>query len=67
MLGRFAFDVRGLVGEVPAGGMNALAAGVENRGDRMLGEPVDLEIGVQLAKLVGDGPVALGVTETDGR
>ena len=35
-------------------GMDALAARLEHRGDRVLREPVDLEIGMELAQLVGD-------------
>ena len=37
------------------------------RGHRVLREPVDLEVGMQLAQLVGDGGVALGVAEADRR
>ena len=47
--------------------MDALAARLEHRGDRVLREPVDLEVGVQLAQLVGDRDVALGVAEPDRR
>lgn len=36
------FDVRGLVGELTAGGVDRLARLLEHTGDRMLGEPVDL-------------------------
>ncbi len=32
----------------------------------MLGEPVDLEVRVELAQLVSDGDIAQGVAETDG-
>jgi hypothetical protein len=32
----------------------------------MLSEPVDLEVGVKLAQLVGDRGVALRVAEPDG-
>ena len=47
--------------------MHALARGVERRGDGVLREPVDLEIGVQAAQLAGDRDVAPGVTEPDRR
>jgi hypothetical protein len=33
----------------------------------MLGEPVDLEVGMQRPQRVGDGDIALRVTESDGR
>ena len=42
-------------------------ARLEHRGHRVLGEPVDLEVGMQLAQLVGDRDVALGVAEADRR
>ncbi len=48
-------------------GMDALAARLEHRRHRMLREPVDLEIGMQLAQLVGDRRVALRVAEPDRR
>ena len=48
-------------------GMDALAARLQHRRDRMLGEPVDLEVGMELAQLVGDRGVALGVAEPDRR
>ena len=48
-------------------GMDALAARLEHGRDRMLREPVDLEVGVQLAQLVGDRRVALRVAEADRR
>ena len=38
---------RGLVGELPARRVDALARGLEHRGHRVLREPVDLEVGVQ--------------------
>ena len=39
---------------------------LEHGRDRVLRQPVDLEVGMQLAQLVGDGDVALGVAEADG-
>ena len=48
-------------------GMDPLAARLEHRGHRMLGQPVDLEVRVQLAQLVGDRDVAPGVAEPDRR
>ena len=57
----------GLVRQVRARRMDALAARLQHRGDRVLREPVDLEVGVELAQLVGDRGVALGVAEADRR
>jgi hypothetical protein len=34
---------------------------VEQRGDRVLGQPVDLQAGVQPLELGGDGEIAPGV------
>ena len=39
--------------------MDPLAARLEHAGDRVLGQPVDLEVRVQLAQLVGDRHVPL--------
>jgi hypothetical protein len=44
---------------------DALAALFQHPGDRVLGEPVDLQVGVQLAQFVGDRHVPLGVAEAD--
>ena len=67
VLGRLGLDVPGLAGQVRAGRVDALAALFQHPGDRMLGEPVDLQVGVQLAQLVRDRRVALGVAEADRR
>ena len=67
VLGRLGLDVVRFVGEQPARRMHALARGVKRRADGVLGEPVDLEIGVQAAQLAGDRDVAPGVTEPDRR
>ena len=58
-------DVRGLVGQPSAGRVDALALGVEHGGDRVLGQPVDLEVGAQPFELLGDGDVTAGVAEPD--
>ena len=58
---------RGLVGQMRAGGMDALALGLQHPRDRVLGEPVDLQVRVQAAQLAGDRHVALGVAEPDRR
>ena len=67
VLGRLALDVARLVREQRARGVDALAARLEHRGDRVLREPVDLEVGVQPAQLVGDRDVAPRVAEPDRR
>ena len=54
-----------LGGELVAQRVDALAARLEHGRDRMLGQPVDLEVGMELAQLVGDRDVALGVPEPD--
>ena len=50
-----------------AGRMDRLAVASEHRGHRILGEPVDLEVGVEPAQLVDDGEVAADVAEADRR
>ena len=67
VLGRLGLDVARLVGQVAAGRVDALAGGLERRGHRVLGEPVDLEVGMQVAQLAGDRDVAPGVAEADRR
>ena len=67
MPGRLGLDVAGLVGQVRAGRVDPLAAGLQDPGHRMLGQPVDLEVGVQRAQLPGDGDVPQGVAEADRR
>ena len=67
VLRRLALDVVRLVREQRAGGVDPLSARLERRGDRMLREPVDLEVGVQPAQLVCDRHVALRMAEPDRR
>ncbi len=67
VLGGLRLDVLGLVGQMGAGGVDALALGLEHPGDRVLGEPVDLQVRVQAAQLAGDRHVALRVAEPDRR
>ena len=67
VLARLGIDVRRLGGELGAGRVDALAARLEHRRDRVLREPLDLEPGVQPAQLVGDGDVAPDVAESDRR
>ena len=66
-LGRLGGDVRRFRGELRAQRVDPLAARLEDVRDRALGEPVDLEVRMELPKLGGDRDVALGVPETDGR
>jgi hypothetical protein len=66
VLGRLALDVARLVGQERTGGMDPLAVRLEDLRHRVLGQPVDLEVRVQLAQLVGDGDVALRVAQPDG-
>ena len=67
VLGRLALDVRRLVREQRARRVDPLALGLEHCGDRMLREPVDLEIGMQLPQLLRDRDVAACVPEPDRR
>ena len=67
VLGRLRLDVAGLVGQVGAGRVDALALALEHPGDRVLGEPVDLQVRLQPAQLAGDRDVALRVAEPDRR
>jgi hypothetical protein len=67
VLSRLRLDVRGLAGQVGRCGVDGLAAPFEQLGQRVLGEPVDLDVGTQPPQLVGDGYVAAGVTEPDRR
>ena len=67
VLGGLALDMAGLVREVGARRMDPLAPLLQHCRDGALREPVDLQLGVELAQLVGDGSVALGVTEADRR
>jgi hypothetical protein len=57
--------VLGLGRQLLAERMEALPTSLEHRCDRVLGKPVDLEVRVELAQLVGDGHVTLGMSETD--
>ena len=47
--------------------MDKLASPLQQFGDRVLGQPVDLEARPERPQLIGDGQVAAGVTESDGR
>ena len=67
VLGRLALEMPGLAGQEGRGGVDQLRAPPQQLGDRMLGQPVHLKAGPERAQLVGDGQVAAGVTEADGR
>ena len=67
VLGRLALDVRRLVREQRARRVDPLPLRLEHCRHRVLGEPVDLEVGVQLPQLLGDCDVAPGVPEPDRR
>ena len=47
--------------------MDPLTSRLEHLGHRVLGKPVDLEVGMQLAQLVSDRDVTLGMPEPDRR
>ncbi len=65
VLGRLFLDVGRLTGEPRRRRMDTLAAGIEHGGDRVLGEPVDLYVGVQGTQLARDRHVAQSVSEAD--
>ena len=65
MLCGFAFDVAGFVRQESAGWMDMFASRLQDRGNRVLGEPIDLKIRMELAQLVGDRHVTLGVAQSD--
>ena len=67
VLGGLRLDVVRLVGQMGARRMDALALGLEHPGHGILRQPVDLEIGMELAQLLGDRHVALRVAESDRR
>jgi hypothetical protein len=67
VLARLGLDVLGLADQEARGRVDALAVLGEQPDHRVLGQPVDLHIGVPDPQLVGDGQVAAGVPEPDGR
>ena len=60
-------DVRRLVGQPPTGRVDVLTLGLEHRGDGMLREPVDLEVGAEPLELLGDADVTSSMAEPDRR
>ena len=45
--------------------MDALAGRAQHLGDRVLGEPVDLQVGMVQPQFLGDRQVATGMAQTD--
>ena len=46
--------------------MDAFTLGRQERGDRVLSQPVDLQVGMELAQFIGDGLVPAGMAKPDG-
>jgi hypothetical protein len=67
VLGGLGLDVPGLAGQVCAGRVDVLAALGQQRGDRVLGEPVDLQSRMQLAQLIRDRHVSLRMPQPNRR
>ena len=67
VLAQFELDVPRLAGQPRAQRMDALAAGRQQARHRVLRQPVDLEVGMELAQLARDGDVAPPVPEADRR
>ena len=61
VLGGLGLEVPGLVGQPAAGGVHALALGLQHARDRVLRQPVDLQVGVQRAQLARDRDVTARV------
>ena len=67
VLARLQLDVPRLAGQPRAERMDALAVGLEQARHGVLRQPVDLQVGMQLAQFPRDGDVAAPVPEADGR
>ena len=67
VLARFQLDMPRLAGQPRAQRMDALAAGFQQPRHRILRQPVDLQVGMQLAQFPRDGDVAPPMAEADGR
>jgi len=65
--GRCGVELAGRAGQGGDGWVDVLAARLQHSSDRVLGEPVDLQAGMQLAQLIGDRRVTLGVARADRR
>ena len=67
MPGGLGLEVGRLTGELGAGRVDPLATMPEHGRDRLLRQPVDLEVRVQGAQLVGDRQVSPDVAKSDRR
>ena len=67
MLAGLLLDVPRFAGEARAERVDALAVGLEQARHGILRQPVDLQVGMQLAQLAGDGDVAPAMAEADRR
>jgi hypothetical protein len=65
VLRRLGLHVARLVRQLRAQGVDPLTLGLEHPGDRVLGEPVDLEVGHEPPQLLGDRDVTPCVPEPD--
>jgi hypothetical protein len=45
--------------------VDRLVGGLEDGCDRVLCQPIDLQVGLDHTQLLGDGQIAPGMTETD--
>ena len=66
VLAALGLDVCRLARQPCTGGMHRLARVFEHPGDRVLGQPIDLEVGMESSQLIGDCEVATGVAQADG-
>ena len=64
---RFRGHVCRFTRQPPARRVDTLALRFQHSRDRVLGQPVDLEVGASRGQLLGDGDVAPGVAEPDRR
>ncbi len=67
VLGGLAVDVLHLAGEPGRGRMDPFPSILQHAGHRVLGQPVDLQVGVDRTELVGDGHVPTCVAKPDRR
>jgi hypothetical protein len=67
MLAALGLDVSRFAGQPGRGGMDPQSGGVEHPGYRMLGQPVDLHIGMECLQFAGDRDIAPRMPQTDGR
>ena len=67
MLAAFKLDVPCFAGQPRAQGMHPLAAGLQQPRDRILRQPVHLQVRMQLAQFARDGDVAAAMAEADRR